>query len=165
MNNFHRASKTQQQQTRFAYADQSCQELASLVPTSGRAVNSLIGERAVLAATHVGGCCAVLARAARGWACLVCPEPHVVSNPFGAYSPEKYQRGERMRRAVAVMDGKCAECGKPVCKENRRLCARHRLMASARKRKAREVNNRAVLESIYGEHGRSFENGTATIAK
>ena len=100
--------------------------------------------------------------AARGWVCLSCAEIHVVPRP-GWYSPEKYARGERMRRAVAVSDGKCAECGKPVCKENRRLCTRHRLMAAARKRKARAVKNRAAREALYGDLGNGFENGRAVF--
>jgi hypothetical protein len=149
-------------------ASRPCQEMASFVPSganrkqTGHAGNSLIGERAALAATHLHGCCSVLARAPRGWVCLSCVEIHVVPRP-GWYSPEKYARGERMRRAVAVADGKCAECGKPVSRENRRLCQRHRLMAAARKRKAREVNNRAAREAIYGDLGQGFESGQAVM--
>jgi hypothetical protein len=36
-------------------------------------------------------------------------------------------------------------------------------MAAARKRKAREVNNRAAREAIYGDLGQGFENGEAVM--
>ncbi len=157
---FPSASETQQQQN-YSRSRESVLSGVGFPPLGaqdGRAGDSLIGDRAALAAAHVQGCCALLARAPRGWVCLSCAEIHVVPRP-GWYSPEKYARGERMRRAVAVSDGKCAECGKPVCKENRRLCDRHRLMAAARKRKARKVNNRAAREVLYGDLGQGFENG------
>lgn len=158
--------KEHPQQPTNAFAGSSCQEMASFVapvPTDkqdGHAGISLIGERAALAAAHIQGCCSVIARAAKGWVCLSCHEVHVVPRP-GWYSPQKYASGERMRRALAVRDGKCESCGKPVSKENRRLCDRHRLMALSRKRNARAVSNRAARASLYADCGQGFEAGKA----
>ena len=158
------APKTHQQQPIYASESALSGDGFQLsVPTkSGCAGTSLIGERAELAAAHVQGCCAVIARSVRGWVCLSCAEIHVVPRP-GWYSPDKYARGERMRRALAVRDGKCAECGKPVCAENRRLCTRHRAMAAKRKRKARAVNNRAAREALYADNGQGFESGKSVF--
>jgi len=153
----------QQQQTSRRDSVLSGGGLSFEVPTSsGHVGDSVIAERAALAARHSSGCCAVIARAKRGWVCLSCSEVHVVPRPSW-YCPEKYQRRERVRRAVAVNEGKCAECGKPVCSENRRLCQRHRMMAMQRKRKARVIANRAARESLYGDSGQGFENGRAVF--
>ena len=130
---------------------------------AGDSHSEIVGQRAALAARHLSGCCAVVAKAKKdGWVCLACPEIHVVPRP-GWYSPENYKRRERVRRAVAVIDGKCAECGRPVSAENRRLCSRHRAMAAARKRKARGIRSRAGRESLYGDRGTGYADGGAVF--
>jgi hypothetical protein len=137
----------------------------SLVPTEAGHDGDFslaVADRARIVSSAACGCCVVVGRAAKGWVCLSCPEIHVVPRP-GWYSPEKYQRKEKARRARLILAGKCVQCGADCSAKNKRLCERHRIETAKRKQRWRRLRAQHAIEMLYAGKGKGIADGKFTF--